>query len=175
MDSSHDLPTGHGSPRIASGSRMCPRSARWLWCGAWMGLHTSDSALGCRRRGRLGTLWLEIHDVFLYIYIYAKYMTYLYVPWAINISFFARGTQQQKNRWGDFWSLRWAMAHVAIHQWRSGLTPLEPCRWIWPFCAGWWFGCHQFYFPIYWVANHPKWLSYFSEGWPNHQPVVYLI
>ena len=29
---------------------------------------------------------------------------------------------------------------------------------------------HQFYFPIYWVANHPNWLSYFSEGWPNHQP-----
>ena len=23
---------------------------------------------------------------------------------------------------------------------------------------------HFFYFPIYWVANHPKWLSYFSEG-----------
>ena len=23
---------------------------------------------------------------------------------------------------------------------------------------------HQFYFPIYWVANHPNWLSYFSEG-----------
>ena len=31
-------------------------------------------------------------------------------------------------------------------------------------------GCHEFYFPIYWVANHPNWLSYFSEGWPNHQP-----
>ena len=29
-----------------------------------------------------------------------------------------------------------------------------------------------FYFPIDWVANHPNWLSYFSEGWPNHQPVV---
>ena len=27
-----------------------------------------------------------------------------------------------------------------------------------------------FYFPIYWVSNHPKWLSYFSEGWLNHQP-----
>ena len=37
--------------------------------------------------------------------------------------------------------------------------------------SGWWFGCHQFYFPIYWVANHPNWRSYFSEGWPNHQPV----
>ena len=23
-----------------------------------------------------------------------------------------------------------------------------------------------FYFPIYWVSNHPNWLSYFSEGWP---------
>ena len=22
----------------------------------------------------------------------------------------------------------------------------------------------------YWVANHPNWRSYFSEGWPNHQP-----
>ena len=21
---------------------------------------------------------------------------------------------------------------------------------------GWWFGCHQFYFPIYWVSNHPN-------------------
>ena len=38
-------------------------------------------------------------------------------------------------------------------------------------CSGWWFGCHEFYFPIYWVPNHPNWLSYFSEGWPNHQPV----
>ena len=27
-----------------------------------------------------------------------------------------------------------------------------------------------FYFPMYWVANHPNWRSYFSEGWPNHQP-----
>ena len=27
-----------------------------------------------------------------------------------------------------------------------------------------------FNFPIYWVANHPNWLSYFSEG--NHQPVL---
>ena len=27
----------------------------------------------------------------------------------------------------------------------------------------------------YWVSNHPNWLSYFSEGWPNHQPVVVLL
>ena len=30
--------------------------------------------------------------------------------------------------------------------------------------SGWWFGCHQFDFPIYWEFHHPNWLSYFSEG-----------
>ena len=28
---------------------------------------------------------------------------------------------------------------------------------------------NMFYFPIYWECHHPNWLSYFSEGWPNHQ------
>ena len=31
-----------------------------------------------------------------------------------------------------------------------------------------------FYFPIYWECHHPNWLSYFSEGWPNHQPIFGL-
>ena len=31
-----------------------------------------------------------------------------------------------------------------------------------------------FYFPIYWEFHHPNWLSYFSEGWPNHQPALRL-
>ena len=38
--------------------------------------------------------------------------------------------------------------------------------------TGWWFGCHQFFiFPLIlgW-CHHPDWLSYFSEGWTNHQP-----
>ena len=34
--------------------------------------------------------------------------------------------------------------------------------------AGWWFGTF-FIFPYIW-NNNPNWLSYFSEGWPNHQP-----
>ena len=34
--------------------------------------------------------------------------------------------------------------------------------------TGWWFGTF-FIFP-YIGNNHPNWLSYFSEGWPNHQP-----
>ena len=36
--------------------------------------------------------------------------------------------------------------------------------------SGWWFGTF-FIFP-YIGNNHPNWLSYFSEGWPNHQPVM---
>ena len=31
--------------------------------------------------------------------------------------------------------------------------------------------CINFMFP-YIGNNHPNWLSYFSEGWPNHQPDV---
>ena len=36
--------------------------------------------------------------------------------------------------------------------------------------SGWWFGTFLI-FP-YTGNNHPSWLSYFSEGWPNHQPVM---
>ena len=39
------------------------------------------------------------------------------------------------------------------------LAPAD-VRW---FSPGWWFGCHEFYFPIYWVANHPNWLIFFRE------------
>ena len=30
------------------------------------------------------------------------------------------------------------------------------------------------HFSIYWECHHPNWLSYFSEGWLNHQPVVIM-
>ena len=43
-----------------------------------------------------------------------------------------------------------------------------------PSTSGWWFGTF-FIFP-YIGNNHPNWLSYFSEGWPNHQPdMVFLL
>ena len=32
---------------------------------------------------------------------------------------------------------------------------------------------HQFYCPIYWVSFIIPIDSYFSEGWPNHQPVIF--
>ena len=41
--------------------------------------------------------------------------------------------------------------------------------------SGWWFGTWILFSQKYWVANHPNRLSYFSEGWPNHQPVYIYI
>ena len=32
-----------------------------------------------------------------------------------------------------------------------------------------------FYFPMYWECHHPNWLSYFSEGWPNHHQMRYSL
>ena len=46
-------------------------------------------------------------------------------------------------------------------------------RGSWETASGWWFGTF-FFFP-YIGNNHPNWRSYFSEGWPNHQPVANLI
>ena len=44
----------------------------------------------------------------------------------------------------------------------------KPWNWLgFPIISGWWFG--TFFYP-YIGNNHPNWLSYFSEGWPNHQP-----
>ena len=41
--------------------------------------------------------------------------------------------------------------------------------------SGWWFGTSILFSQKYWVSNHPNWRSYFSEGWPNHQPAIYII
>ena len=34
-----------------------------------------------------------------------------------------------------------------------------------------WLVWNMVHFSIYWECHHPIWLSYFSEGWLNHQPV----
>ena len=34
----------------------------------------------------------------------------------------------------------------------------------------WFVVWNMFYVSMYWECNHPKWFSYFSEGWLNHQP-----
>ena len=64
---------------------------------------------------------------------------------------------------GDLWWIHgWYIArHVSfmVHQWIFSLVGGLVAT---------------FYVPIYWVANHPNWLSYSWEGWPNHQPVLHV-
>ena len=37
--------------------------------------------------------------------------------------------------------------------------------------SGWWFGCHGFYFPIYWECHHPNWRTHIFQrgGWTTNQ------
>ena len=104
---------------------------------------------------------------------------------------------------GDIWDALLRLDHWAKDRWPSKTT-LDGIR-LWPctavhfsaqvagsgwklathvaglgmegpqLLAGWWFGCHFWHFPIYWECHHPNWLSYFSEGWLNHQPVGDLL
>ena len=63
-----------------------------------------------------------------------------------------------------------------VFRWNS---PIKPIHWNMAFSAmkTYWLvvtGCHLDYFPrnigLLGFDYHPNWLSYFSEGWPNHQP-----
>ena len=41
------------------------------------------------------------------------------------------------------------------------------------YVTGWWFGCHCFFFPIYWVSNHPNWRTHiFQRGGPTTNQVM---
>ena len=62
---------------------------------------------------------------------------------------------------GAFW---WP--YFSSHGWHGSVLPAL----IWLVVTG----CHFFYFPINIENNPPNWLSYFSEGWLNHQPVISL-
>ena len=41
--------------------------------------------------------------------------------------------------------------------------------------TGWWFGCHFWHFTIYWVSNHPNWLSFFFRGVAQPPTRIYKI
>ena len=108
----------------------------------------------------------------------------------IKKDFLVRFTQGMDGNGGMGLSLitMWIFPSFPTKQWLPESIKqwvLKLYRWLEPYYhrGGWtskipWFiihwlvvtGCHQFYFPIYWVSDHPNWLSYFSAGWPNHQP-----
>ena len=55
----------------------------------------------------------------------------------------------------------WERVHT-VHSWWTNIAVKKKHNWL----VVW----NIFYFPIYWEFHHPNWRSYFSEGWPNHQP-----
>ena len=69
----------------------------------------------------------------------------------------------------DYLELRWIKAMIVISDWWlqifsafQDVSIIQNWLVVWlPFFDF----SHQ-----YWVSNHPNWRSYFSEGWPNHQP-----
>ena len=83
-----------------------------------------------------------------------------------------------------------SISRVVWHAWSArygespGVGTESPARWVmphrwpsmtWVFLSGWWFGCHQFgIFPeILGCSSSQLTSSYFSEGWPNHQPAMF--
>ena len=62
--------------------------------------------------------------------------------------------------------------HIFLHTWvsfnKAQFLSLRAHKSL--LISGWWF--ETFVFSIYWECHHPNWLSYFSEGWLNHQPVI---
>ena len=95
-----------------------------------------------------GEQWSGGHGIFRYIWGFPSKGGPQY-----SMVAFEKGTSQSK-----IWMMIWGyplfqeLPHIILCSLVGGLVAI-------------------FYFCIYWVANHPKWLSYFSEGWPNHQPV----
>ena len=43
--------------------------------------------------------------------------------------------------------------------------------------SGWWFGCHEFYFPIYWECHHPNWRTHIFQrgGLTTNQFFIFTI
>ena len=89
-----------------------------------------------------------------------------------------------RNKIGDVTNTGWRYqsTKVATSQWGHGETPnmgwleMPMCKLMFYMARNhyWLVVCNinelLFYIYIYWEFHHPNWLSYFSEGWLNHQP-----
>ena len=67
--------------------------------------------------------------------------------------------------------VRWG-CHSTAQQKKGGWRPLAPKFALFWSVLNWLMVWNFFYFPIYWVANHPNWRTIFFRGVAkNHQPV----
>ena len=86
-------------------------------------------------------------------------------PWETQVASPRESEATKQPRSLSSWDLRWSK-HQKGEEIEETLSSYSGCHLIW--LVVW----NIFYFSIYWVSNHPNWLSYFSEGWPNHQPAT---
>ena len=82
-----------------------------------------------------------------------------------------RGSNRAPCWW---WNPLKPMVHLTKESWFLRAWPIQKPGYIVDICC-WLVVWNIFYFPIYWECHHPNWLSYFSEGWPNHQPAGYIV
>ena len=146
-----------------------------------------------------GTHWniVKVHRCILYIYIHIYiyvYIVYIYIlrwfpsiskafqdhvltmPWPfqnhVPILWYFTAPCPKSAEWVDSApqcassrSGLTAVSHVA--PWKVRMTSKFPSKLHW--LVVW----NIFYFPIYWESSSQLTNSYFSEGWPNHQPVSF--
>ena len=110
-------------------------------------------------------LWLLLLLLLIYIYIYINVYIYIYQA---NLCTDIPTHQPQGGRGSSLCTscpLRQRDAALTFYANRKAPTWHE---WI----SGWWFGCHFLDFPrnIGFLSSSQLTNSYFSEGWPNHQP-----
>ena len=103
----------------------------------------------------------------MYIYIHTCYNAYVGVSNIQRLRTIGCLSQGSTWPWLPRWESSWWIPRgfLAVKDLHWGEFSAKS-----PTIAGWWFGCHFLNFPINIGNNHPNWLSYFSEGWPNHQP-----
>ena len=131
----------------------------WLWWYLWLNIHLN--IYNILYIFNISIITLQRYIYILYVYIQIRMYTY---PDAAGI-------------FNDIWDMfgvsagpgRWSLASVGPKR-----VAAKEKRWearnLQRSMAGWWFGCHFLAFSHEYWECHPNWLSYFSEGWLNHQP-----
>ena len=133
------------------------RGIGWYWMGKAAGTTGAMAREGITGGESSKNFLIESFEIGDWFEIWGHQSTHIWHPiWAVRPGFWAKAAWFRHKTW-------------LISSWMTWpLNPLLSSMIIWlvvwlPF----------FNFPIYWECHHPNWLSYFSEGWPNHQPVIW--
>ena len=141
---------------------FCTASSHFGWWNMWIYVDVSHDLVICREMYHHFTPFEEfrrvLHDDLMFDDFENLGDSVSHVdsggqlPWFLHVSIGARA----------LW------LYVPDDMYVSRFLAIDLHWWL----SGWWFGT-CFIFPYIEDNHHPNWLSYFSEGWPNHQPVMF--